>query len=134
MTVFRKIINALKNFKRLFGYEKVGVVSVKKSGASYSLDDEIKVSRQWRKYYRVDVKNALFNIKNYVKYLFNRNYEKDMHGKPYYKYIYMHKQYAGKKHDFAVISKNLIEIAKRPISLHRKTIGYIDRSTLKKGE
>lgn len=129
------MINFLKNLKRWLGYEKVAVVKVKKKDPKGLYDpekDEIKIAREWRRYYQVSFSNALWNIKNFVKYKFNMDYIKNNWGGPHFKTVYYNEKILIRgKNDFAIIPRNLVEIAKKPIKLDRKTVGTVDRPVTK---
>lgn len=125
------MINFLKNLKRWLGYEKVAVVKVKKSNPGGLYDpqkDEIKVAKEWRRYYQLSFSNAVWNVKNFVKYKLNMDYIKSNWGGPHFKTVYYNaKILVRKKDDFAIIRKELIGIAKQPVKLPRKTVGTVDR-------
>lgn len=129
------MFNFFKNLKRWFGYERVAVVRVKKAnpvGLYNPEKDEIKVSRQWRRYYQLDIKNALWNIKNFIKYKLNMSYVKANGGIPHFRTVYYNsKILARKEGDFAVIPKNLVDIAKTPIKSSITTVGTVDRPQIK---
>jgi len=133
MKLVQKFKELVRFIKRAVGYEKVAVVKVKKHGDYYNhTNAEIKVQSEWRRYYEVDIKNLFWNVKNYTKFLLRGSYEKDMHGKPHYKYVYSFKKFVSKKDDFAIIRRSMVEISKRPIDVHKLKIGYIDRSIYNK--
>jgi hypothetical protein len=126
------MFNFLKNIRRWFGYEKVAVIQVKRTDSNmYDPErDEIKVSKQWRRYYQLDFKNAFWNVKNFVKYKLNMDYIKGYSGGPQFKTVYYNsKILVRKKNDFAVIPKRLVDVAKKPVKLPRKTVGTVDRPT-----
>jgi len=123
------------NLKRWFGYEKVAVVRVKKRDPKGLYDperDEIKVAKEWRRYYQVNISNAFWNVKNFFKYKFNMDYIKSNWGGPHFKTVYYKDRILVKqKDDFAIIPRNLVEAAKKPIKIKRKTIGTVDRPQTK---
>jgi len=135
MKLIETLRQVVRFIKRAVGYEKVTVIKVKKHDDYYNhVNADIKINKEWRKYYQVDVKSLIWNLKNYAKFLMRGAYQKDMHGKPYYKHVYTFRKCTSKKDDFAIIRKPMVEIAKQPMVLHKKKIGYIDRIKFNKGE